>query len=152
MYLRFAIEGEVQLSRKLLTISDAVKDWSPAFQKSGEDLIEFFSYDVFETEGNAIDERWMPLSQPYAKRKAKRYPNAGILEATGTMRKSFMQAADATSLTIWNAAEYFKYHQSKQPRSSSLPRRVVMKLTENLRQLVVKNFQAYFLERVGGSL
>lgn len=151
MYLRFSLQGDVQLSRKLLIAAEAVKDWTPAFEKSGEDLIEFFSYDVFETEGEALGEAWPFLSPKYAKQKEKKYPDKGILEATGTMRQSFMQLSSSTSLKIWNAAEYFKYHQSNEPRNK-IPRRAMMKLTEDLRQIVVKNFQTLFLEKVGGSL
>lgn len=131
--------------------SDAVKDWTPAFAKSGEDLIEVFSYDVFETEGAAIGEDWAPLSPQYAKYKEKRYPDQGVLQASGVMRQSFMQMYDSTMLRIWNAAAYFKYHQSNQPRTK-IPRRAMMKLTQAMKEMVVKNFQILFLEKVGGAL
>lgn len=149
MQITFALEGQLQLSRVLLGISQTARDWTPAFEKSGEDLIEFFSYDVFESEGQAIAEPWQPLSAQYQKAKERRYPDKGILEATGTMRQSFMSRSDATSLTIWNAAEYFKYHQSNAPRDR-LPRRIMMKLSEDLKQMVVKNFHTYFRESIGG--
>jgi phage gpG-like protein len=147
MYIRFGIEGTTELSRNLLGIAQTARDWTPAFAKSGEDLIEFFSYEVFESEGAAIDAPWQALDPRYAKAKEKKYPDSGILQATGTMRQSFMQRYDATSLTIWNAAEYFKYHQSNQPRTR-LPRRVMMRLTEDLKQMIVKNFHTYFMETV----
>ena len=146
--LQFSIDGQLQLSRVLFTLSAAVKDWTPAFEKSGEDLIRFFSYDVFESEGEAIEESWAPLAQAYAIRKEKKYPGSTILTATGAMRESFMSQADSTSLKIWNASEYFKYHQSSAPRTR-LPRRAMMKLTENLREMVVKNFQTQFQESTG---
>lgn len=111
-------------------------------------MIRFFSYDVFESEGEAIDESWEPLAKAYAFRKEKLFPGKGILDASGLMRESFMSQADSTSLRIWNAAEYFKYHQSSAPRTR-LPRRVMMKLTENLREMVVKNFQTQFKEQAG---
>lgn len=147
MYLRFSISGQVQLSRVLLNVSNAVKDWTPALEKSAEDLIEVFSYDVFESEGAAIGEPWDPLSAAYAKRKEKLYPGTGILEASGLMRDSFTRLIDSTSLKIGNAAEYFKYHQSSAPRTSRLPRRIMMQLTLDLREIVVKNFQRQFSER-----
>lgn len=146
MYLRFSISGQVQLSRVLLNVSNAVKDWTPALEKSAEDLIEVFSYDVFESEGGAIGEAWDPLSAAYAKRKEKKYPGNPILVATGLMQDSFTRLVDTTSLKIGNSAEYFKYHQSSAPRTK-LPRRVMMKLTLDLREIVVKNFQRQFLER-----
>ncbi len=148
MQLRFLIEGQVELSRVLGNIRAATQDWTPALSQSAEDLIEIFSYDVFETEGGAVDEVWAPLSAAYAYQKEKKYPGAGILEATGTMRQSFTSLIDSTSLTVGNASEYFKYHQSNAPRKK-IPRRVMMKLTENMKETVVKNFQTQLLEQIG---
>lgn len=146
MYLRFSVEGEVQISRALLKISSAVQDLTPAFEKSGEDLTEILSYDVFETEGAAIDEHWQPLSIAYSKTKARKFPGQPILVASGLMRDSFVPTANANSLVIRNMVEYFKYHQSRAERKSNLPRRVMMKLTENMREMVVKNVQRQLQE------
>lgn len=140
--IQFAIEGELQLSRRLTDIAGAVQDWGPAFEQSVTDLKETFSNAVFETEGRKIDEAWSPLSRAYALRKEKLYPGKGILERTGVMRQAFASSFNATSATIWNTAAYFKYHQSNQPRHV-LPRRVMMKLTENLKEMVVENFNVH---------
>jgi len=43
---------------------------------------------------------------------------------------------------IHNTAEYFKYHQSRQPRSR-LPRRAMMALGNNQKAEIVRFFQAY---------
>lgn len=147
MQIQFAIEGELELSRRLSGMAIMVEDWSPAFQMAVDDLKQVFSGPVFDTQGAEVDETWSPLSRAYALRKAKLYPNKGILEATGTMRNAFVSRFDATSATIWNTASYFKYHQSKQPRTK-MPRRVMMKLTENLKQLVVEDFNRYMQDSV----
>ena len=147
MQIQIAIEGVTQLSRRLNNIAESSRDWTPALKQSAEDLISTFSGPVFETEGAEIDEHWSPLKKAYAKRKEAKYPGAGILEATGNMRYNFKSKVDATSAKIWNAMTYFKYHQSKEPRTK-LPRRVIMKLTNNLKEVVVKNFQSYFIETV----
>ena len=145
--IQFAIEGELQLSRKLRGIAANARDWGPAFKQSADDLVQVFSGPVFETEGQEIDEKWSPLSKAYALRKTKKFPGTKILEATGNMRASFMSKYDSMSATIWNATEYFKYHQSKEPREK-LPRRVMMKLTDSLREMVVKNFHQYFYDTI----
>ena len=147
MQIQFMIEGELQLSRRLTGIAESARDWGPAFKQSVEDLKQVFSGPVFETRGAEIDASWSPLSKAYALRKAKLYPGKGILEATGAMKNSFASKFDATSASVWNTATYFKYHQSNQPRTK-LPRRVMMKLTENLKQMVVKDFQEYFRDSV----
>lgn len=143
----FFIDGQLQLSRVLEGVANNVQDWTPAFEKSAGDLIDMFSNDVFDTEGMAIDEQWSPLSRAYASRKAKEYgEDTGILQATGTMKNSFTSFFDPTTLIVWNAAEYFKFHQSSLPREK-IPRRVMMKLTDDLKAAVVRNFQQQFMDQ-----
>lgn len=149
MRINFSIQGEMQISRTFMGVKSAIRDWTPALSKSAEDLIEIFSYDVFETEGQALGDPWLPLSPAYALRKERLYPGKGILDASGTMRDSFTQVIDTTSLIIGNAATYFKYHQSNAPRKSNLPRRMMLYLTENMREMVVKNFQIQLQEQAG---
>ena len=149
MQLKFGIEGELQLSRAFEGIAVGMADWSPSMEQSLTSLKEIFSGEVFDTEGEAIDESWSPLSKAYALQKAKKYPDTGILEATGVMRNSFVGQFDATSMQIWNSAMYFKYHQSSEPRSK-MPRRIMMKLTENLKQTVVKIFHQQVNDIING--
>jgi len=150
-YLSYSIEGEKQLSRKLLILSESIKDWTPAFKETALTLKNVFSNDVFESEGGAVGERWSPLSKAYAARKAQKYPGKGILEATGTMRKGFMTLWRPDMAAVWNEVTYFKYHQSDQPRQSNLPRRVVMKLANTQREQVVRIFNTYFQSVVARS-
>lgn len=147
-YISWNIEGEQQLSRNLLLVASRVKDWSPAFRETTVELRNIFSNDVFNSEGQAIQESWSPLSKAYAFKKAKKYPGKGILEATGKMRQGFTSLYRPDMAMVWNQVEYFKYHQSNKPRGSNLPRRVVMKLAESQRVVVVRIFNTYFQKLV----
>ena len=146
--ISWSIEGDKQLSRNLLVMANRVKDWTPAFAETAYSLKSIFSEDVFQSEGGAIEESWAPLSKAYALRKARMYPGKGILERTGDMKNGFMTLVRPDMAQVWNKVEYFKYHQSNQPRSH-LPRRVMMKLAENQREMVVKIFHTYFQEMIG---
>lgn len=146
--ISWTIEGEKQLSRNLLLLSNKVKDWTPAFAETAYTLKSIFSQDVFETEGGAINESWAPLSKAYAYRKAQTHPGKGILERTGAMRNGFMTMWRPDMAQVWNDVEYFKYHQSNQARTSNLPRRVIMKLAETQRTQIVKIFHSYFQQMV----
>lgn len=148
MQLRFSIEGELQLSRNLEAIAANSTDWSTAFEITSDELLQIFSNEVFDTEGAAVEEHWDPLSAAYAYRKEKLYPGKGILEATGTMRNSFERMFDASSMTIWNTTEYFKYHQSLLPRNSNLPRRIMLKLTNDMKAEIVRTFQKEYLAKL----
>lgn len=146
--LEWHIEGEKQVSRKLRGIAESLRDWTPAFQKIAGELRRDFSGDVFESEGEAIGERWTPLSRAYAERKAVKYPGKGILEATGKMRRAFQSQYDATSARVWNNIAYFKYHQSNKLPRRKLPRRVMMKLDNDRKEFI----QRTFLEAVRGKI
>ena len=144
LQLSFNIEGEQQLSRNLLIMAERVKDWTPAFRETAEELKSIFENDVFTTQGAVIDEHWSPLKKGYALAKSKKYPGKGLLEATGTMRHGFMTLWRPDMAAVWNKVEYFKYHQSNQARSSNLPRRVMIKLANAQKVQVVKIFHSYF--------
>lgn len=144
MLLSWTIEGETQLSRRLRIISSSIKDWTPAFEDTADALVKVFSVDAFDTEGQAFDEPWAALKPRYAARKAREgYGDKPILVKTGKMQKAFQSLAKTDYAQVWNSTAYFKYHQSNQPRSK-LPRRVMMKLAEDQRQMVVKIFHTYW--------
>lgn len=147
MQLSWSIEGEKQLSRRLIGIRKELKDWKPAFKEASGDLVNEFSGDVFSTKGASIGVRWQPLDRNYANAKAKRYPGKDILEATGKMKKAFTRRFSASSAVVWNTAAYFKYHQSNQPRSK-LPRRVMMKLGNSQKEMIVRTFNTHFRKKL----
>jgi len=142
MRLEWTIEGEKQLSRKLIGLDNALRDFSYPFSQSAEYLKGVFSRDVFETQGAAIGERWRRLS-PYtvAQKARKGFPSTPLV-GTGAMQNSFRTIVSSDQAVIYNAAEYFKYHQSKAPREH-LPRRVMMKLADNQRREIVRFFQEH---------
>ncbi len=147
MQLTWTIEGDKQLSRRLRGIQAGIRDWTPAFKQSAEKLKTFFQGEVFDSRGKAIGEPWAPLNTKYAAQKAKRYSGKGILEATGKMRKSFTKLHKANMAAVWNTAAYFKYHQSNRPRRK-LPRRVMMKLGNEQKEMVVKIFHTHFRKKL----
>ena len=134
--LRWEIEGEEQLARRLRGIETSCNDFKPEFQKSVDFLRDFFGGKVFDTRGAVIGEPWKPTGNPWP-----------ILEKTGKMRRSFRSKADKMSGAVWNAVDYFKYHQSNKPRRK-LPRRVMMKLDNQRKNQIVKFFHEGLVKRV----
>ena len=129
--IRFELEGEKQLVRKFKGIRLAGKNWLPTMKKIGRDLTEVFSGPVFETRGREIGEPW--------KKRLGDYPWP-ILERSGAMRRGFRYKPHRLSVEIYNIKDYFPYHQSNKPRSSRLPRRVMMKLDNKRKTKVMKRF------------
>lgn len=146
MQLSWSIEGEKQLARNLKQIGDEIKDWTPAFKQAAEGLKKVFSEDVFATQGSVIGERWNPLKPTYLAQKVKSGYPADTLVKTGTMRNNFETLVKTDYAEIWNSTQYFKYHQSKEPRSK-LPRRIMMKLGENQKEYIVKIFHTYWYKK-----
>lgn len=143
MDLTWDIEGTKELSRRIGEIGKEIQDWTPAFKQAASDLKQVYENDVFSTEGSEVGEHWKPLSSRYLARKvAQGYP-PDILIRTGKMKKSFQSLFRSDYAEVWNSVYYFKYHQSKEPRTR-LPRRVMMKLGEQQKQLVVKIFHTYW--------
>lgn len=141
--LQWEIEGRVQLSRKLIGLESDLKDYTKPFSDSAIYLKGIFSRDVFETEGRAIGERWKRLSPATVAQKARTYQQTRPLIATGNMRASFQTIVSSDQAVVYNDAAYFKYHQSRAPRSSTLPRRVMMKIYRTQREQIVKYFQEH---------
>lgn len=150
--LSWSIEGSKQLSRVLRNIGEGIKDWQPAFRETAEELKKIFSNDVFSSKGSVIGEKWSPLKPRYlAKKLAQGYP-ADPLVKTGKMKAGFQSMFKGDYAEVWNSIAYFKYHQSSAPRSSNLPRRVMMKLGDQQKELVVKIFHTYWYQKVNGKL
>lgn len=140
--LQWTIEGETQLSRKLLGMQNNIKDFRQPFNDSAKLLRNLFSKEVFSTEGGVIGEKWARLSPYTVAQKARLGYPPDILVRTGEMKRSFQTIVSSDQAVIYNTSPYFKYHQSNQPRAK-IPRRVMMKLGSTQKEQVVKIFQAF---------
>lgn len=140
--LEWSIEGDKQLSRVLQGMENQLSDFREPFKSASDDLKKIYEDEVFSTDGKVINEKWERLSPYTVAQKARLGFPRDILIRTGKMRESFRTIVTSSQAVIYNDVEYFKYHQSNKPRSK-IPRRVMMKLAENQKQMVVKHFQEY---------
>lgn len=147
MELHWSIEGEKQLAQKLEKIGKEIKDWQPAFREASDRLKNIFSNDVFSSNGGVLGQSWAPLKPQYLAQKLKAGYPADTLVRTGLMKSNFYSNVYRDYAEIGNNTEYFKYHQSKLPRSK-MPRRVMMKLSTPQSEMVVKIFHNYWYKKV----
>ena len=148
MRLQWSIEGEVQLSRKLIGLSNNLKDYTRPFSDSATYLKGIFSRDVFQTQGRAIGETWKRLSPATVSAKARRGdPAEPLITSRAVMQNSFYTIVSSDQAVIGNRAAYFKYHQSNAPRAR-IPRRVMMKIASAQRAEIVRFFQQYIHESI----
>lgn len=145
--LAFSIEGETQLSRKLLNVSTSLTNFKEPFTETGNMMANFIRKDVFSSQGSVIGEPWKRLSPYTIATKARHsYPSTPLV-ATGAMQNSFYSIASSNQVVIGNTQDYFKYHQSNKPRSK-IPRRIMLKIDEQRKTDIVRIFQRYLHETV----
>lgn len=133
MDLEITLEGEKQVSRRLLIVADGITNFETPLRNIGGELQKTFQ-DNFAQEGGLFG-GWVDRKKDYP------WP---ILNKTGRMRQGFRFNYGKTELTITNPVPYFKYHQSGKPRTR-LPRRVMMKIDNDRRNFIVKEFQSYIV-------
>ena len=134
MDLKVSLEGEAQVSRRLMIVSTGITNFESPLRSIGSELQKTFQ-DNFSQEG-AIFGGWAPRKQDYP------WP---ILNKTGRMRQGFKQNLGPHELLIYNVVPYFKYHQSNKPRAH-LPRRVMMKINNDNKLFIVRAFQSYIVD------
>jgi len=139
LFFTFDIDGDRELSARFHGLLAALEDWSPAFEAIVTDWRatmreKFASGGTFESgsdaQGNALP-GWAPLSEQYAKWKARKYPGAGILVRTGQLREASINpdvTIEPRQLKLVIPTPWAIYHQSSRPRKR-LPRRAFASLT-----------------------
>ena len=143
----FEIEGEKQISRRLNIVADGITDFKAPLQLSASEFIRAFKQN-FSSNGGMLGEPW-PARKPQFK-SGVRVDTWALLRKTTRMYNSFRGQVSASELEIINTAAQFKYHQSNQPRSK-IPRRVMMKLDEARKRIVIKALQAYIIKITRGA-
>jgi hypothetical protein len=135
--MTLTVEGLPEVDRFMAGMADRMTDVSPAWPK----VVEVFQAIVaraFATEGASTGAPWPQLAKRTQMQRAKLgFPPAHpILERRGTLKRALTTGEGAyvrtspTSLEYLLSSEvgYFKYHQSRAPRSR-LPRRAPVLLT-----------------------
>lgn len=139
--LQVTLEGEKQVSRRLLIIADGISNFETPLKSIGGELQKTFQTN-FAQQGTLFG-GWAERKPQY--RDGQRIDTWPLLNQTGALKSGFRQDTSKTNLRIRNVVPYFKYHQSNQPRTR-LPRRVMMKIDNERRNYIVKAFQKYIVD------
>ena len=109
----------------LQKVQSVISNLQPELIKTTDYLKEFFSTEVFRSEGGVYGQPWQPLAPATVREKMKKYPLAGILRRTGLMQNSFKSMGTTDYMIIYNSQDYFAAHQLGTNR---IPQRIVMNL------------------------
>lgn len=152
------VEGDVVIDRMLRGIESRATNLEPIWPA----VVKVFRTVVdraFRSEGSSTGAPWKPLApRTQADRKRLGFPPAHpILQRTCALRRALtigegaFVATTASSMRYVvsdEAAGYFKYHQSKQPRTR-LPRRAPVLLTADDATAIVRPIRLYITGRTG---
>ncbi len=148
--LSVQIKGLDKVIEQLDSTKEVLTNLEPEMQFMGAYLIDFFSNDVFETEGQIINENWSDLSPKYQLWKAKNYPGRGILERTGALRHGFEALPTATYCIIRNTVDYAK---DMEFGTEYVPPRIFLKLDQErarvIREIIIDSLNTRVKEAIG---
>lgn len=128
------VQGDNELIQRLKKFGVSVLDLSASMDKTGRYLTGFFSGEVFASRGGIIGKPWPALHSNYAAFKARAFPGRPPLIRSGLMNRSFKHKSTKLSASLWNEAEYFKYHQD----GRGVPERVMMLVDDRRERMVVQ--------------
>jgi hypothetical protein len=153
--LSITVENELVVDRVLAGIDERAANLGPAWPA----VVQAFQKIVaraFDTEGASTGAPWPALAaRTQAERRRLGFgPAHPILERTGTLRRALTLGDGAAILTtattmryvIGEEAGYFRYHQSKAPRTR-LPRRAPVEFTADDRTAIVRPIRLYITGR-----
>ncbi len=148
--IELRINGDKETVARLKKAGVQLNDFSEEFKSLSNPLLDYFSNSVFETEGQIFGEPWPKLKPEYEFRKRVVFPGAGILVASGDMKKAYRARSSSDFLQVYNPTEYFKYHHSDAPRTSKLPRRIMLKFDEERIKMIISTIEEGLFRRIRG--
>ncbi len=149
-HVEIIVTGDREFGRELLGMSRRALNMTPAFVDIVEHLRDWVRAQ-YSSRGARSGDRWQALAASTVRAKALRGLDPRIMLATHDLYNSLAHRSadslvdiDADSLTFGSKLDYFKYHQSRKPRTK-LPRRPVIALTELDKREVVKILQRHIV-------
>lgn len=130
--------GEDRLSEEILRVGRNAIDVEPALDAVYERFIRA-EEKLFESEGSSDGSAWAPLKDSTLEYKAAHNLDPRVLHATLSLRNSLTDPSDPGAVFeptpegafMGSDVEYAIFHESAEPRTSNLPRRPVVALTQD---------------------
>jgi len=142
------ITGDKELMASLRRLTNDMKDFKPELQTVGDFLKDYYGSLLFKTEGAILGSRWVNLKPYYEFKKRKAWGGKGILERTGTLKRSYEYDAEPLVLTVANTTDYAKYHHFGGP---IIPQRKLIGFSDTTADKVISVFTKAVLVRLNKS-
>lgn len=142
------ISGTQEELNKLAKLKGGLRDFTTAMRTVGDLMVKYYAGKGYASQGGVFGVVWPSLNPVYARRKAISYPGRGILEASGTMKRSFDATSTSDSVSVTNTAPYAIYHQSTEPRTK-MPYRPIMRINDDVKDIVRAVLQQDIQKKLG---
>jgi hypothetical protein len=134
MQVAINVTGTKEEIAKFQKFKVSILDFTEALVEIGKSGKNYYSSEVFGSQGGILGARWAPLSPQYKIWKAKHYPGRGINIRTGKTKESFDYKSSRDELTIYNTNdEVFKFLQLG---TSKMPARPMIKVNDGFKEIV----------------
>ena len=143
--IRVNVTGLDQVQSLLPRLKDVFSSFSQEMKTIGDYLLDFYSNEVYTSEGSTYGTPWAPLSPKYEAQKAKRWGSTTILVASGRMKGSNTLMTTDTYLIVQNTTDYAIYHQQGTPK---MPQRVLMVIDDTRQKQIVDLFTQTLKSRI----
>jgi hypothetical protein len=149
------LEGEEVIQRQLAGLEEHMTDLTPAWP-SVLKVFRGIMKQVFATEGGSTGSPWAQLAESTVKQRQRegfpgRHP---ILARTHMLERALVSEGGASVVVMLPKyfavavdLDYFKYHQSKLPRTK-LPRRAPINLTQDNKTALLHPIRLYVTGRL----
>lgn len=148
MKLKITIRGDKEILSKLNRRIKNLKDFSQELNEVGKYLVKFFQNDVFDLEGQPIGENWANIQPAYEEKKRSQFPGAGILTASGKLRKSFKYSATSRRMVFQNTLKKYGPTHQFGDKSRGIPKRTFFKIDEARQKKIVDIINKGFERRI----
>lgn len=148
MKLKITIRGDKEILSKLARRVKNLRDFSQELNEVGRYLVRFYQNDVFDTEGQVIGENWTNLKPEYEEKKRSVFPGAGILTASGKLRKSFKYDAGPKRMIFRNTLKKYGPTHQFGDKKRGIPQRVFFKIDEARQRKIVDIINKGFQRRI----
>ena len=149
------LEGEEVIVRKLEGLADRLSDMTPAWP-AVLSVFRGIMRQAFASEGASTGVKWPELAESTARERERegfpgRHP---ILARTHTLERALTSEGGASVVVMMPRyfaiavdLDYFKYHQSRAPRSK-IPRRAPINLTQDNKTQLLHPIRLYVTGRL----
>lgn len=139
MQIAITIRGDKATIQKLEKMGQSFFNFKSEMEEIGTLVKLYAAGQAMASQGGVFNAKWPALSPKYAVWKAKHFPGRGPLIRSGNMSRRYEFSAKEQSVTIRNAADYFRWHQTG---TSTMPQRLSLAVNDIQKRMMVQIIDA----------